>query len=171
MAAAYPAMPAQSRIETPRVCSKALRSALDDVHLRVGETYGASHWSVLLTNLTPIIPRPAHEKRRLAGRLFQGDVHPWRRILGGELYGSAAPAGRPALRRQSAPQISGVYHWAAAARVAYRRRPALRHLGEVHRHAPRLVVRQPICSPSGATQRYVRNRGEAEARGLRLKRR
>src|ERR1700722_17592123 len=30
----------------------------------------------------------------------------------------------------------------------------LRQLGEVHRHAPRLVARQPIWSPSGATQRY-----------------
>ena len=47
----------------------------------------------------------------------------------------------------------------------------LRQLGEVHRHPPRLVTRQPIWPPSGATQRYVRNRGEAEVRGLRLKRR
>jgi hypothetical protein len=31
-------------------------------------------------------------------------------LEGGELYGSAAPAGRPALRTQSVPQISGVYH-------------------------------------------------------------
>jgi hypothetical protein len=87
-----------------------------------------------------------------------GDVHPWRRVLGGELYGSAAPAGRPALRRQSSPQISSVYHWAGAARLAHRRRLAqqLRQLGEVHRHAPRLVARQPIWSPSDATQRYVR---------------
>jgi hypothetical protein len=46
----------------------------------------------------------------------------------------------------------------------------LRQLGEVHRQPPRLVARQPIWSPSDATQRYVRNRGEAEARGLRLKR-
>jgi hypothetical protein len=47
----------------------------------------------------------------------------------------------------------------------------LRQLGEVRRHAPRLVARQPIWSPSDATQRYVRNRGEAELRGVRLKRR
>jgi hypothetical protein len=45
---------------------------------------------------------------------------------------------------------------------------ALRQLGEVHRHLPRLVARQPIWSPSGATQRYVRIGREAEARGLRL---
>ena len=38
----------------------------------------------------------------------------------------------------------------------------LRQLGEVHRHPPRLVVRQPIWSPSGATQRYVRNRVSAQ---------
>ena len=47
----------------------------------------------------------------------------------------------------------------------------LLQLGEVRRHPPRLVARQPISSPSGATQRYVRNRGEAEVRGLRPKRR
>ena len=41
-------------------------------------------------------------------------------------------------------------------------------LVEVHRHPPRLVARQPIWSPSGATQRYVRNRGRTEVRGLRL---
>jgi hypothetical protein len=35
----------------------------------------------------------------------------------------------------------------------------LRQLGEVHHHAPRLVARQPIWSPSGATHQYVRNRG------------
>ena len=61
----------------------------------------------------------------------------------------------------------------SAAATLSRGRPTqqLRQLGEVHPHAPRLVARQPIWSPSGATQRYVRNRGEGEARGLRLKRR
>jgi hypothetical protein len=30
-----------------------------------------------------------------------------------------------------------------------------------HRHRPRLVARQPIWSPSGAMQRYVRNQGRS----------
>jgi hypothetical protein len=30
-----------------------------------------------------------------------------------------------------------------------------------HRHPPRLVVHQPIWSPSGATRRYVRNRARS----------
>jgi hypothetical protein len=47
------------------------------------------------------------------------------------------------------------------ARLAYRGRPTqqLRQPGEVHRHPPRLVARQPIWSPSGATQRHLRNGG------------
>jgi hypothetical protein len=62
---------------------------------------------------------------------------------------------------------------ATLSRLAYRWRPTQQpqQLGEVHRHLPRLVARQPIWSPSGATQRYVRNRGRNEVRGLRLKRR
>ena len=51
-------------------------------------------------------------------------------------------------------------------RLANRRRPTqqLRQLGEVHRHPPHLVARQPIWSPSDATQQYVRNRGRSGAR-------
>jgi hypothetical protein len=37
----------------------------------------------------------------------------------------------------------------------------LRQLGGVRRHAPRLVARQPIWSPSRATYQYVRNRGRS----------
>ena len=57
---------------------------------------------------------------------------------------------------------------ATLSRLAYRGRSTqqLRQPGEVHRHPPRLVARQPISSPSGATQRYVRNRGKAEVCGL-----
>jgi hypothetical protein len=44
----------------------------------------------------------------------------------------------------------------------------LRQLGKVDRHAPRLVARQPIWSPSGATQRYVRNRGRSGSARLAL---
>ena len=61
--------------------------------------------------------------------------------------------------------VSGCRESAAAtvSRLAYRRRPTqqLRQLGEVHRHPPRLVARQPIWSPSDATQQYVRNRGRS----------
>jgi hypothetical protein len=46
----------------------------------------------------------------------------------------------------------------------------LRQLGEIHRHPPR-VAGSACWSPSGATQRDVGNRGEAEVRDLRLKRR
>jgi hypothetical protein len=62
------------------------------------------------------------------------------------------------------PQISGVYHWAGAARL----RRQLRQLGEVHRHPPRLVTRQPIWSPSDATQQYVRIRGRSGSARLAL---
>jgi hypothetical protein len=59
---------------------------------------------------------------------------------------------------------------ATLSRLAYRRRPTqqLRQLGEVHRQPPRLVARQPIWSPSDATQRYVRNWARSGS-GLRLK--
>jgi hypothetical protein len=54
---------------------------------------------------------------------------------------------------------------ATTSRLAHRRRLArqLRQLGEVRRQPPRSAVRQPSWSPNDATQRYVRNRGEAEA--------
>jgi|SRR5580704_14773936 hypothetical protein len=38
-------------------------------------------------------------------------------ISGGELYGSAARAGRTAAEEAKRPQISGVHHWAGAARL------------------------------------------------------
>jgi hypothetical protein len=59
---------------------------------------------------------------------------------------------------------------ATLSRPAYRRRPTqqLRQLGEVRRHAPRLIARQPIWSPSGATQRYVWNRGTSGSARLAL---
>ena len=41
-------------------------------------------------------------------------------------------------------------------------------LAKVHRHPPRLVARQPIWSPIGATQRYVRNRGRSGSARLAL---
>ena len=44
----------------------------------------------------------------------------------------------------------------------------LRQLGEVRRQPPRLVARQPIWSPSDATQRYVRNRGRSGSARLAL---
>jgi glutathione S-transferase len=47
----------------------------------------------------------------------------------------------------------------------------LRQLGEVHRHAPRLVARQPIWSPNGATRRFVRNRGRSGSARVALERR
>ena len=51
---------------------------------------------------------------------------------------------------------------ATLSRLAYRRpTQQLWQLGEVHRNAPRLVARQPNWSLSGATQRYVRNRGRS----------
>src|SRR5580704_19412920 len=49
--------------------------------------------------------------------------------------------------RRSLSQISGVYHWAGAARFAYRRRPT-QQLGESQRQPPRIVARQPIWSPT-----------------------
>jgi transposase len=62
---------------------------------------------------------------------------------------------------------------ATSSRLAHRRRLAqqLRQLGEVRRHPPRLVVRQPIRSPSGVRGDMSGIQGEAEARGLRSKRR
>ena len=59
---------------------------------------------------------------------------------------------------------------ATSSRLAYPRRPPqqLRQLGEVRRQPPRLVVRQPIWSPSDATQRYVRNRGRSGSARLAL---
>jgi hypothetical protein len=63
----------------------------------------------------------------------------------------------PLSRRRSTTHSQGV------ARTVYRLSSLspqqLRQLGEVHRHASRLVARQPIWSPSDATQQYVRNRG------------
>jgi hypothetical protein len=46
-----------------------------------------------------------------------------------------------------------------------------RQLGEVHRHAPRLVARQSIWSPSDGTQQYVGNRGRSGSARLALERR
>ena len=103
-----------------------------------------------------------------------GDVHPWRRVLeGGELYGSAAPAGRAALRRLSAPQISGVYHGRAqdASLIGVAPRSisgslakftAMRRASSRVRRFGRRAVRRSDTSEIG---------GEAEVRGLRVKRR
>ena len=41
-------------------------------------------------------------------------------------------------------------------------------LGEVHRQPPRLLARQPIWSPSDATQQYVRNRRRSGSARLAL---
>ena len=56
---------------------------------------------------------------------------------------------------------------------AHRRRLAqqLRQLGEVHRHRPRLVARQPIGRRAVRRSNMSGIGGEAEVQGLRLKRR
>jgi hypothetical protein len=53
---------------------------------------------------------------------------------------------------------------------AYRWRPTQQpqQLGEVHRHLPRVVARQPIWSPSVRRSDMSGIGGEAEVRGLRL---
>jgi hypothetical protein len=53
-------------------------------------------------------------------------------------------------------------------RLSAAARATIRQLDEVHRYAPRLVARQPIWSPSDATQQYVRNRGRSGSARLAL---
>ena len=105
-------------------------------------------------------PALGHQRRGIAGastpRIAGASAKT--RVFAGRVT-IAARGSRRELRPDADPWGRGVYHWAGAAPLAYRRRPPqqLRQLGEVHRQPPRLAG-QPIWSPSGATQRYVRNR-------------
>ena len=79
----------------------------------------------------------------------------------------------PELPRSSCRSRAALTAASAAAtlsRLAYRwrltRQP--QQVGKVHRQPPRLIARQPIWSPSGATQRYVRNRGRSGSARLAL---
>ena len=101
----------------------------------------------------------------------------------GSLGGAAAPAQNcivhgqlltrkgtlhrmPLSRRRSTTHSQGVAR--TVYRLSFLSPHQLRQLGEVRRQPPRLVARQPIWSPSGATQRYVRNRGRSGSARLAL---
>jgi hypothetical protein len=116
-------------------------------------------------------PALGHQRRGIAGASTP-------RIAGASvkirIFARRATIARPSTAPRTAagrgPCGSGVYRWAGAARLAYRRRPTqqLRQRGEVHRHGPRLVARQPIWSPSAVRRSDMSGSGRSGSARLAL---